>query len=57
MTQGHLETRIRIPNVYKHTKPNLPPKQGTFVCSLAIYKKTLLPATLTPLCILNLIPY
>jgi hypothetical protein len=41
MTQGHLTTRFRI-----H-------KGFTSLCTLAIYKPTPLPATPTPLCILN----
>jgi hypothetical protein len=41
-------------HVYKHTDPTLPPKIGASLCSLAIDKPTPLPATLTPLCILNL---
>jgi hypothetical protein len=45
MTQGHLATRFRIHNVFTNTNPTLPPKLGTSLCALAIYKPTPLPAT------------
>jgi hypothetical protein len=54
MTQGHLATRFHIPSVFSYTIPTLRQKLGTLLCSLAIYKPTPLPATPTPLCILNL---
>jgi hypothetical protein len=37
------------------TNPPLPPKLEILLCSLAIYKPIPLPATPTPLCILNLV--